>query len=296
MYIIKDDDNRDPEYIGKLEAFKSSLQLECDIAFVEKLAESSLQYQHKIQSSTLKKRFLSTVELDRQIKLLHPLVSSFYDFKLPPMVGVMRKQIQSASSISRHMGTHPSRISRISHDDLLRIKTTCIRIVEQVQMEEKPTKNMIADMCLALMIITGRRLSEILSAASFECIDGLNYQVAVTGLLKSWDPEEVYAIPVLIPSYQVVAAMGFFRRYVTGTTYDMARRRSVIAYGCKLTHTERRNVYTELVWAERSTNGFATGCSKIMFSNKALCHEAGDFKTTAGYMAMTIEDSDYEEI
>lgn len=66
------------------------------------------------------------------------------------------------------------------------------------------------DITIALMLVTGRRQSEILATASFEQIDGRSDVVNFSGQLKTKEPEgrfKVFEIPVLASPSQVVAAL-----------------------------------------------------------------------------------------
>lgn len=287
--ILSVQENRHPEYFGKLGSLKDQLEVVGDIDFITKLEGSTLSYCHYVQSNR-SRQFLSTLELDRQLKLILPVVDNFYEFVLPPQVGTTAKQIEQRSVLARHGGTHSRRTARLTNQQLGAIESTCVNIVHAVPRLDRLSPSDVADLCLALMVVTGRRLSEVLYTASFGPVPSQPYQSIVTGLLKDMDGDGIHRIPLVMDYTPIHHAMICLRNHANTATGERARVRGPIVFGVKLTHTERRNVYAELCWQRRNVNGFAMGCSKVLFTNKALCHGEGDFNTTTGYMAMTMED------
>jgi hypothetical protein len=99
------------------------------------------------------------------------------------------------------------------------------------------------------------------------------YQIRVSGLCKQKIGAGV--IPILTTSDKFVALMGKIREHqlpVDSSTHRLkpAFRR---VFGQWYNHSERRNIYCEAAWRVRDESGFYPEISKIMWFDKALCHD-----------------------
>lgn len=290
--IVHNERYRNPNYPFEMGAFLQTLTNQRDMETVRAIMDAQLYQQHNAQVvRTLK---LSNREVDIAFKSIHPVMDPFYEFVLPIQTMTRRNEARAQSRLNRHNGDHKARASTLTRDELAGVKSRAIDIITTYPHINEPTRNDLGALALALMIVTGRRLSEVMTTAMFMPVDGNPFQAHVTGILKGDDLARQHTIPLVAPHDLVIAAVVYLRENLDISANHVSTIISRIGnrvIGHTLAHSERRGVYVELCRMDQQNNRFAANSSRLMFANQALCHGTGDFATTANYMSMTLGEN-----
>ncbi len=296
--ICADDSFRSRSYYTRISDLMSQASPD-DYERLKKLYNAPLKSQHRI--SIQKRQFLENRELDRHLKEIKPVKSQMYDFVLPPeIVADAMHQNHLAMVEAQSHQRKPLETYHMSLDEANDIIDTSIAVLHDNLLTEKDYwKNVVA-----LEIVCGRRNYEILMSLTYRRTSH-PYQADVSGILKKKQMGErdtvVYTIPLLCTYDLFKKAMDRLRdvRDIYGTPKEIS---SMIGgklstacrrlFGRNLTHTQRRNVYSEMAWRRRlSENQYLIddqSCSKSMWIVNALAHDV-TFSVHERYQTMIIE-------
>lgn len=287
--IVHDDNNRDIEYFNKMGDIYEEASSEEDKSRIFTLTYAPLHVQHRIQIQ--KKPYLVSRSLDKKLKHIRPVKSEFYDFILPEEIQIEREVLQYNRDVEEqeHKRKDASfyEVSEFEAEDI-------IHKALEVITDENFNRDSLSDYfrnVVALQILTGRRNYEIMVSAEFQPVSGMEYQASVIGIRKkmtlSGEDEEVFTIPLLCKFGHMYKAFTRIREFShpdhltpselnTAFSKDLAKA-TLDLFGRRLTHTQKRNIYSEMAWRKRETqNQYLIGsqsCSKQLWLTHALCHE-----------------------
>lgn len=299
--FLKNPSNRRADYEDDIRRLMATIPVSSqapehveDYNRLQSLLSASLLDQHRIYN-TPRSSYLNDAEADRILHTINPALSFFCDYKLPDRI------IRAADSV-----LHQRRVDRMMQDDG---KDYCFSRAEidaiVARCKSVVTKSItkVGDyysVIFALNILSGRRGYEIVKDLRWGP-GATDFQAVVSGLCKGRAAKstEEYPIPLLVPYSDFNKAMTNLRAFrtvecasddkpmMTITSGIMKKGKALIGRG--LTHTQRRNIYSEMAYSDRENNGFvAGGCSKDAWITLALCHDLTFRDTTSTYKSMTI--------
>lgn len=300
-YLVKDASLYDPDYpaeVAKWLALTPELSPQ-DFETVGLFLQMPVQDQcHRRQQ---RGRILRNSEHDKSFRELKPFLPCFYEFVLPtPFQDANREQkIQRTQDRHFHKGK-PISYFMFTTDQVASIKDKCLEVLQRDVLE---TNAQYFEMFTALQIMSGRRNVEIQREMACRAVPDSQYQASVFGLAKniqrglSWT-----TIPLLCPfslfemrleQMRLHPGMLFAKNQKIGSGLRYASRR---LFGQLLVHTQKRNLYAELAWADRETSGFMgseEGCSKFTWIGNALGHviDYSKLGPTASYQILTINNA-----
>lgn len=296
--ICSEEKYRSRRYFSRLSELMTRANKD-DYDRLKVLYNAPLKSQHRV--SIQKKPFLQDRQLDSDLKDIKPVQSIMYDFVLPPEItaDAMHQNHLSMLEAQRHQ-RKPLETYHMSLQEAEDIIETSIAVLHENLVTEKDYwKNVVA-----LQILSGRRNYEILVTLNYRRASH-PYQANVSGLLKKKQLGDVdtvvYTIPLLCTYDTFQKAMNRLRdvKDIYGDPKDIS---SMIGgkmdtacrhlFGRKLTHTQKRNVYSEMAWRKRySENNYLIddqSCSKAMWIVNALAHDI-TFSVHERYQTMIIE-------
>jgi len=246
-------------------------------------------------------RILNNFDHDKSFRVIKPFLHSFYDFVLPvAFIDANREQkIQRTRDRHYHMGK-PACYFLFTSDEVATIRAKCLEVLERDTMT---TNLQYYETFTALQIVSGRRNVEIQRELACRAVPDSEYQASVFGLAKNTRRGLNWVnIPLLCPfslfemrldQLRLHAGMLFAKNSTIVSGLRNASRR---LFGRMLVHTQKRNLYAELAWADRKTSRFMDseeGCSKFTWVGNALGHEIdyASLGPTASYQILTIEPS-----
>jgi hypothetical protein len=223
---------------------------------------------------TSKHRYLPSPQLDQALKAIPCLPEEFYDYRMP--LELVEDAIDKMREKRELKHSRPIHISNIQ---------TIIEKARQWRTYEKPW-----EFVACASILCGRRTQEITRDMEFQPFS--EYQLDVKGLCK----QRIGAglIPILCPSEDFCDLMEKIREHqlpIDSSTHRL-KPAFVRIFGEWYNHSERRNIYCEAAWRMRDQSGFHPQISKIMWFDKALCHDMNVVAQTGnlGYQSLQFVD------
>lgn len=272
--IFRNEANRDPQYLSRVRYFQHvhySPQ-EREWKLLEELMAAPLRIQYRVEKSS--KLYLPEQEDDYQLKNIHCLPPPFYEYRMPWHV------VQSA--LDRLQDRREARHAKAVTIGNLQ---TIVSKAKEWRERSHPW-----ELVACASILCGRRTQEITHTLEFE--PHSTYQLRVQGLLKQEIGRGV--IPILCTTEEFEELMAKIRAYdlaIESSTHRLkpAFRR---VFGEWFNHTERRNIYCEAAWRMRDVSGFFPEMSKIMWFDKALCHDVNVVAQTSNlaYQALGFDE------
>lgn len=215
--------------------------------------EAPLRAQHKTQSSP--KPFFKDPTLDAALKQIKPLPESFYEYKLPEQI--VEQAVERENTRREFKHRKPLNISNIQF---------IISRARQWHQYKHPW-----ELVACASILCGRRTQEILWSLEWE--KESTYVVFVRGLLKQNVGEG--SIPILTTFEDFDALMNKIREncFSKQSTTNYLKPAFIRVFGEWFAHSQRRNIYCEAGYRIRLESGFYPEMSRIMWFDKALCHD-----------------------
>jgi hypothetical protein len=224
-----------------------------------------------------------------------------YDFTLPIEIIKARKAELNRRALADQRQSRKTKaeysFTRKEGEEFI---NTAVDVIDTVNIT-KPSSYY--EMVVSLQLLCGRRNKEVMSTLQHE--PGYNdYTALVWGLCKRdgiKKVDKVY-IPLLCTYDKFTMGMNKLRRfYDSDQSTNNSRigsslaRASVRVFNRKLTHSQKRNIYSEMCYLKRcSQSKFLIGedsCSKTVWIAKCLCHsDPGVPSVTQRYQTMTMID------
>lgn len=304
IYIASKEENRNKYYNDRITNLLYSIPpSSVDHEMVKRLSESSISQQHRVQSSS--RRYLVDPDIDLKLKAIKVIKAPFYLFNLPQQIILERKRVlmERARADQRHERKARSyyNISKEETDRI--IKAALDYIKSPIKIKQKK------DVCIlinACQILSGRRNYEICKSLEYEAADH-PMQAKVRGICKKdklrAEGREDYTIPLLCTYWDWKLAMDLLRYHTKSMPDSPALLNSSLGnkvleysdrlFGRKLTHTQKRNIYAEVAYANRETDNLFLvndkSCSKLVWISRALCHsDPGTPSVTQRYQTMQV--------
>lgn len=251
--IFRDDANRHPQYLQRVRHFQhvhfSPQDPEWDL--LNALMERPLRAQYRVE--TARKAYLP--RHDQALKAIPCLPEPFYEYRVP--LEIVEDAVDKMREKRELKHSRPVHIADIQ---------TIISKAREWRSYSKPW-----DLVACASILCGRRTMEITREMEFEPAG--EFKLYVKGLCK----QNIGAgeIPILCSSQDFCELMGKIREHqlpVDSSTHRLkpAFRR---VFGEWHNHSERRNIYCEAAWRMREESGFYPDMGKIMWFDRALCHD-----------------------
>lgn len=222
---------------------------------LETLVDAKLPIQFKIvsQNKVIKQLFK---RLPTEPKLLF---EEYYDFNLPKEYFLAKRDLNEAAMQKQF--THSGKKSySIELHKCLEIRERCINHLIDFSPPIK-TKPQMRKLACAVQFLTGRRFSDIVFYTNFE--PGANeYQALGSCFSKDQYLDKNVVIPLLTKFEYIKKAMDAIRafnvdakpsKFIWTSNANHAKK---AVYGCKLDHTEIRNIYQDLAFSERRILNF----------------------------------------
>lgn len=263
--IIHDEGFRQDHYLQQLRQFKEEHFSPQDPqwSLLEELALKPINEQYAVQRA--KKPFLKCGNpgLETQLRKINVLQEPFYRFFLPPNYAREKKQRDVERMESKHANSEVVSLSELQ---------TIISIARNWREQD----HRIQPTCL--MILSGRRMCEVLGEMAYEPDPENNYRAIVWHLAKGVEWERRWTIPLLCPYSEFAELIQLVRTNFPDLKDKPGRssyvtRQETRVFGSNLGQTKRRSLYAEGTWRERSVNQFMTTATKMMFVDCVLCHE-----------------------
>ena len=253
--IFRDDANRHPRYLQTVRHFQythySPQDPEWDL--LQDLMERPLRAQYRVESS--RKPFLPNPRLDAALKAIPCLPHAFYAYRMPPAI------VEDAVDRLRER-REAKHCQQVNISNLQTIVSRALDWHDYTHPWE---------LVACASILCGRRTQEITHTLQFE--KHSEHLLEVSGLLK----QEIGAgvIPILCTADDFQDLMGKIREHSLPTESSTHRLKPAFRriFGEWFNHAERRNIYCEAAFRMRDVSGFHPTMSKIMWFDKALCHD-----------------------
>jgi hypothetical protein len=302
----KNPDNRNPKFLQEIHMFiASDINISGDdFKRISDYLNMSLHEQHKIQSA--KFAYLENREQDSIFRSIRPMFASYYDFVFPATYQQAMKEWKLKRIKDKQ--THKARDKEfytITKSDIATILETSTKVMEVGGIRNKTEYFKAVN---AVQMISGRRTIEVVKLLEYKPAEHV-FQVKVKGLAKQGgfpsSDDEFITIPLLCEFYLFKRKMDEIRAFWDVSVMDNKavdhligqniRRWSKKMFGRMLSHTQKRNIYSEIAWSTREKNGFQIGedsCSKYVWVAKALGHEINynAISTTQAYQVMNITE------
>ena len=299
---LKDPSNRRAKYEEDIRSLMDYLRpytpdpdAEEDLRRLDRLLHASLLEQNQVYS-TPKSPYLLDHEADVTLHAIRPACTVFYDFILPEPI------LRDAFNYAKE-----KRTARMLQSDGKQYNFTVADVDHMIRVARSELATNIVkprnyfNVIAALGLLSGRRTYEI--AKTLQYSPGPTpLQATVSGINKghALKSEEFHTIPILTTYESFASAMDKLRafRTVEGMCDDspMASVRHGVAvatkrlFGRSLSHTQKRNLYSEMAYRDKENSGFMTqGCSKGAWVKLALCHDLIFPDPTSTYASMTIQ-------
>ena len=253
--IIGNDANRDPLYLQRVRHFQHVHFSPQDPEWeqLEDLMAGSLRFQYKVECS--KRPYLRLHTLDTALKQIKCMPAGFYEYKLPDEIIQEAIEREAVRRELKHL--KPTNISNIQF---------IISRAQKWQQLQHPW-----ELVACASILCGRRTQEILCSLEWE--KESEYVIYVRGLLKQNIGEG--PVPILTDFDSFDALMKKIRENELSPACSTHRLKPAFMrlFGEWFSHSQRRNIYCEAAYRLRTENGFHPDMSKIMWFDKALCHD-----------------------
>lgn len=299
---LKNESNRVPTYLFQLAALAGELEEGSeDRLKLEEVLAMRLADQNRL--CLQRRQLFDDRDVDECFKKMRPCHPDFYTlFLLPERVFRSAKYEKARRRTDRII---------YGQATIAPLQITNILSTSKAQLEKEINKpgDYYATV-VALGVVSGRRTFEIVSTLYWEEVVGFPFQARVSGICKKGikdfiDGEQAsYTIPLLCPYDLFDHAMTAIRsfRVVEGKSDDKGngvikvgvQRATKELFGHGLPHTERRWLYTEMAWHERSINKFGFGMNRVGFDKHVLCHALFFPDATTSYSAAVMVESEEE--
>lgn len=254
--IYTDDDNRDHAYLQRVRHFQHVHFGPQDPEWeqLNELMAAPLQKQFNLEISR-KPFFKNHPALDAELRKINSLPPIFYEYRIPREYQDREIERQRESREARHC--NPVHIGDVQ---------TIVSIARRWRMFEKPW-----ELVACASILCGRRTNEIVTGMEWE--KESEYVARVRNLSKQFIGAG--PIPLLIPYDEFNELMLKIRENELPTSNISNRFKApyIRVFGEWHVHTERRNIYAEAAWRCRETSGFFPDLPRLMWLDKALCHD-----------------------
>lgn len=253
--IFRDDTHRHPHYLQRVRDFQLAHYSPQDPewALLTNLLEGSLRTQYRVE--TARQPYLRDKAKDQALKAIPCLPDEFYEYRMPMEIiddHIDRLRVRREAKHSR-----PVIISNIE---------TVVETARNWFLCKRPW-----ELVACASILCGRRTMEIIR--EMECEPAAEYQLNVKNLCKQ--VIGAGAIPVLCPAEDFMRLFAKIREHQLPVDSSTHRLKPAFhrLFGKWYNHSERRNIYCEAAWRMRHESGFYPEISKIMWFDKALCHD-----------------------
>jgi hypothetical protein len=253
--IFQDDTLRDPQYLQRVRHFQHVHYSPQDPEWhtLNTLMEGSLRTQYRVE--TARAQHLPDKALDQALKAIPCLPQEFYEYRMP--LEIVEDAMERLRTRREAKHARPVTISNIQ---------TIVETARNWFILKHPW-----DLVACASILCGRRTQEIVRDMEYE--PHSDYQIKVSGLCKQKIGAGV--IPILTHAEKFMELMGKIREHqlpVDSSTHRLKPAFERI-FGKWYNHSERRNIYCEAAWRTRDESEFYPEMSKIMWFDKALCHD-----------------------
>jgi hypothetical protein len=275
--IIGDDNNREPFYLQRVRHFQHVHFSPQDPEWeqLNALMESSLRDQHRVETSR-KPFFRRRPDLDPALRQIKCLPQAVYEYKLPAEYS--ERAIERQNERREELHCNPVNISDIQ-TILCKAKTW---------REFTHPWELVA--CAS--ILCGRRTQEIIWAMDYEKVS--DRIIHVRGLMKQAVGEG--DVPILVGYDEFHELIQKIREteLPTESTTHRLKPAFLRVFGEWFNHTQRRNIYCEAAFRFREESGFFTHYPKMMWCDKALCHDSNVVHRAGNlsYQALTFHEDE----
>ena len=251
--IFREEANRNPEYLQRVRHFQhvhfSPQDPEWDL--LNRLMEKPLRDQYRVE--TARKHYLP--RHDQALKSIPCLPLPFYEYRMP--TEVVEDAVDRLRERREIKHARPIHISNVQ---------TIISKAREWRIRNHPW-----ELVACASILCGRRTQEITTNMEYE--PHSQYQLDVKGLCKQQIGAGI--IPLLCDAEEFCELMEKIREYQLPIDSSTHRLKPAFlrVFGQWFNHSERRNIYCEAAWRMRDVSGFYPEMSKIMWFDKALCHD-----------------------
>lgn len=255
--VIDDEGNRNPQYLQRVRHFQHVHFSPQDPEWqqLQDLYGDTLRQQHNTEISR-KPFFKGRPDLDRALRQIRSVVDVFYEYSIPEEY-VERNRAKEAD---RREAAHckPLNIGNIQ---------TLISRARGWREFKHPW-----ELVACASILCGRRTQEILWSMAVE--QKKDYVIHVKGLLK----QTIGAgpIPILTHCDDFEVLLNKIRETELPIESSTHRLKPAFlrVFGEWFNHTQRRNIYCEAAYRMRGESGFFPEYPKMMWFDKALCHDS----------------------
>lgn len=300
-HILLNNSYRRPGYTEEIRALMKGMnEWSEDYQRLQRLLTFSLLKQHSVYMD--KKPFLENQEANKTLKLIRPCKAALYDFKTP-------KDIYTSHHKNVRERVRAQQFHRLKEREHYTFSITeaetYIQKARSVLQQPILSPETYYDIAAALCLLSGRRNFEILKELSIQP-GKTEYQARVYGLCKKQvqgrpDCEGV-DIPLLCPYWEFEFGLATLRNFrdwidepnsarISGKTSRGISNACFRLFGRKLSHTQKRNIYSEMAYLNKENNGFLVGeesCSKNFWIASALGHTLPSPCVTNRYQIMTM--------
>ena len=299
--MLKDESNRRTEYETEIRQLIASLDPNNDedrYTLTYLLTKPLLEQQ---QIYKMKKPVLRDHIAQARLNKINPAIQLICDFKLPEDVvsHVMAYTRNARQKRMYHQDGREYTMTRVDMDRILAVAKRTIDV--RTNPVQRPKQWCEYVVCCGLL--SGRRTWEIVSTLEWDPLPDLPFQARVSGMAKSLEHEVMNQghpeidIPLLCDFDTFDRAMWELRgfRTLTGRCDDKEnniqaglRSASQRLFGRVISHTEKRNIYSEMAFRDKENSKFMLDCSRVAWVEAALGHKSL-FHANATYTAMNIE-------
>lgn len=298
-FITSQDRYRHPDYVSKVQELMSPMhRWSEDYQRLEFLLHAPLRRQQSVYISKIP--YLVNDAADSLLKEIRPCQDPFYEFVLPRQImREARAQREQRMLGQQYHMNHERDFYQFSVAEGQQYITTARSVLRNTIDSPSSYYEMIA----AVGFLTGRRNYEVM--VTINLYPGpMILQANVVGLCKkgiSRQYEAPVPIPLLAPYPEIDEALYKIRNYrsyedrdcgvVSGNSSRGISRACKRLFGRVLSHTQKRNMYSELAYRDKENNGFCVGnqsCSKNAWVAAALGHVPNFGGHTCRYQTMTM--------
>lgn len=303
--ILRDDKNRDPDFGFHVSQWlaKTPELSEEDFERVSSFLQLSLKEQHRrhLHKSSILRNKIHNQEFLK----IRPVFPAFYDFLLPTEFIKEKKSSTLQKKIDKQLHRDkPRSFYTFRFDKVNQILTKVLEVLETTNSIQSSTDYF--NVFNAIQLVSGRRNTEIGKTLDYQPHPDHALQARVRGLLKNDEGGSEWITIPLLCRYEIFEEkMNMLRHYKPlggieirqcdkKLSYGVARGAKRL-FGMSLIHTQKRNLYGELAFMQRSINKFMynenESCSKFVWVAKALGHVINyrNFSTTQLYQVINIE-------
>ena len=306
--LLRNESNRSKKYTELLITILESLNPVTvedvhDYHSIKSLLSSSLIDQHKTYLNAQRKTLDMSPHLQDRLAECPPVQKWFYGFNVPEELVQEVKEQEEKRMLDKHSHkSSRSQVFSVSPEYLSIIKGISLNLLD-ISIRDGINKSKdFADLVVALQIVSGRRLHELLITLELQGCGPSEYSAVVKGICKKprLEQDVAYTIPLLCTYEKFRDCLDMARKFkpevgaVKPYTVTLIGKSTKRLFGKGFDHTAKRNLYCEMTWAEKDkSNAMEIGSKKLWFV-KALCHNPSkELKgVTDCYTSMNIESSE----